>query len=224
MQSSFIKQDFMLKINNLINLMEKGSSISNKLNNVGAKLTDIINFINKASNEYSTKYGLVKENRNDINTSSYIGQESPDNTTSNLKKIDVYDSKINIDYDDIPDLNIINTVISQSVFRLLYSIRLQIYYKQLSETSNNHDKNYEKLSKSLNSELKKKKVWVASSTHENEEKFCAKTHIELKKKINNLLTVIIPRHIHRVNEIKKELENLNLKLVLHSDKIGRAHV
>lgn len=156
MQSSFIKQDFMLKINNLINLMEKGSSISNKLNNVGAKLTDIINFINKASNEYNTKYGLVKENRNDINTSSYIGQESPDNTTSNLKKIDAYDSKINIDYDDIPDLNIINTVISQSVFRLLYSIRLQIYYKQLSETSNNHDKNYEELvGKSIGAEIDK---------------------------------------------------------------------
>ena len=30
--------------------------------------------------------------------------------------------------------------------------------------------------------LKKKKIWVASSTHKNEEIFCAKTHIELKKK------------------------------------------
>ena len=42
--------------------------------------------------------------------------------------------------------------------------------------------------------------------------------MELKKKINNLLTIIIPRHIHRADEIKKEIENLNLKIVFHSDK------
>ena len=35
--------------------------------------------------------------------------------------------------------------------------------------------------------LKKKKIWVASSTHKNEEIFCAKAHIELKKKIKNLI-------------------------------------
>ncbi len=82
----------------------------------------------------------------------------------------------------------------------------------------NHDKNYEKLSKSLNSELKKKKVWVASSTHENEEIFCAKTHIKLKKKIKNLITIIIPRHIHRSEKIKKSIENLGLKVMSHSSK------
>ena len=39
---------------------------------------------------------------------------------------------------------------------------------------------------------------------------CAKTHLILKKKFDNLLTVIIPRHVDRTNEIKKELEKLNL--------------
>ena len=29
----------------------------------------------------------------------------------------------------------------------------------------------------------KKKIWVASSTHNNEEIFCAKAHIILKKKL-----------------------------------------
>jgi len=61
-----------------------------------------------------------------------------------------------------------------------------------------------------------KKIWVASSTHFNEEIFCAKTHIELKKKFKNLLTIIIPRHVHRVKEIKSELENLNLNVTKHS--------
>ena len=65
----------------------------------------------------------------------------------------------------------------------------------------------------------KKKVWVASSTHQNEELFCAKTHLELKKKYKNLLTIIIPRHVDRVKEISRELKNLNLNVTLHSSKL-----
>ena len=62
----------------------------------------------------------------------------------------------------------------------------------------------------------KKKIWIASSTHSDEEIFCAKVHMELKKKIKNLLTIIIPRHVHRVNEIKSKLEELNLNVINHS--------
>jgi 3-deoxy-D-manno-octulosonic-acid transferase len=68
----------------------------------------------------------------------------------------------------------------------------------------------------LNSRFKNKKIWVASSTHSNEEIFCAKTHMELKKKNKNLLTILIPRHIHRVQEIKSELDNLRLNVTNHS--------
>ena len=68
----------------------------------------------------------------------------------------------------------------------------------------------------LNHKFKKKKIWIASSTHSDEEIFCAKAHIELKKKIKSLLTIIIPRHIHRVKEIKSKLENLDLKVITHS--------
>ena len=68
----------------------------------------------------------------------------------------------------------------------------------------------------LNFRFKNKKIWVASSTHSDEEIFCAKTHIELKKKIKNLLTILIPRHIHRAQEIKSELENLRLNVTNHS--------
>ena len=38
----------------------------------------------------------------------------------------------------------------------------------------------------LNFRFKSKKIWVASSTHSDEEIFCGKTHIELRKKIKNL--------------------------------------
>ena len=68
----------------------------------------------------------------------------------------------------------------------------------------------------LNFRFKSKKIWIASSTHSDEEIFCGKTHIELKKKIKNLLTILIPRHIHRAQEIKSELESLRLNVATHS--------
>ena len=79
-------------------------------------------------------------------------------------------------------------------------------------------KNYNsnKLVSNLTNEFKKRKIWVASSTHYPEEIFCAKAHIYLKKKHKDLLTIIIPRHIHRANEIISNLNNLGLKVALHS--------
>ena len=80
------------------------------------------------------------------------------------------------------------------------------------------DKSLSKINYNLKSEFNKKKVWVASSTHKDEEIFCAKAHMELKKKVKNLITIIIPRHIHRVKDIVLDLEKLNLKVNLHSTK------
>ena len=63
--------------------------------------------------------------------------------------------------------------------------------------------------------IKNKKVWCASSTHENEELICGLVHKNLKKKYKNLLTVIIPRHINRINHIKNNLEKSGLKVQIH---------
>ena len=70
------------------------------------------------------------------------------------------------------------------------------------------------LDKNLINLITSKKTWCASSTHYNEEEFCGKAHIKLKKKYKNLLTIIIPRHINRIDSIKTELNNLNLKVHL----------
>ena len=70
----------------------------------------------------------------------------------------------------------------------------------------------------LKSQFKTKKTWIASSTHPGEEIFCARTHLNLKKVIKNLVTIIIPRHVHRVKEITGELKKLNLKVATHSLK------
>ena len=79
--------------------------------------------------------------------------------------------------------------------------------------------NFEQINLKLKNQFKDKKIWVASSTHANEEVFCAKAHIELKKKIKNLITVIIPRHVHRSRNIISEIKNLNLKVVCHSSRL-----
>ena len=84
--------------------------------------------------------------------------------------------------------------------------------------SESNFENFNKISNKLNLEFKKKKIWIASSTHKNEEIFCAQSHIELKKKVKNLLTIIIPRHVHRTKQIVKEIKDLNLNVTCHSSK------
>jgi len=85
---------------------------------------------------------------------------------------------------------------------------------KFSESEKN--KNY------LNNDLKKfflsKKIWCASSTHDTEEQFCANVHKKLKTKYKNLLTIIIPRHIHRTKEIVNQIKKLDLKIHLHDSK------
>ena len=77
----------------------------------------------------------------------------------------------------------------------------------------------EKSSVDLHTNIKKfflsRKIWCASSTHEIEEKICANIHKKLKTKYKNLLTIIIPRHIHRTKEIVKEIKQLNLRVHIH---------
>ena len=74
------------------------------------------------------------------------------------------------------------------------------------------------LSKKIKKFIKSKKTWCASSTHESEEIFCAKVHLELKRKYKNLLTIIIPRHVERAKSIKEDLNKLDLKVHLHNSQ------
>ena len=66
------------------------------------------------------------------------------------------------------------------------------------------------------------KVWCAASTHKSEEIFCMEVHKKLKKTYDNTLTVIIPRHIHRIEEIFHQCIKLNLKtqIIKHGDVIN----
>lgn len=66
--------------------------------------------------------------------------------------------------------------------------------------------------------LKSKKVWCAASTHQDEDEFSIKVHVNLKEKISNLMTIIAPRHIHRSKKIKRICENYNLEAQILNEK------
>ncbi len=70
----------------------------------------------------------------------------------------------------------------------------------------------------LFSQFKKYKIFVAASTHDTEEIYAVKTHILLKKKVKNLITIIIPRHINRVPEIIDQIKKFNLNFITRSSK------
>ena len=65
--------------------------------------------------------------------------------------------------------------------------------------------------------FKNRIVLCSASTHYNEEEIFANLHIKCKKKIPNLITIIIPRHIERTNEITQMLYNKNLTFIKHSE-------
>ncbi len=58
--------------------------------------------------------------------------------------------------------------------------------------------------------LSKNKFWIAMSTHHNEEELCLNVHIKLKEHYKKVKTVIAPRHIQRIKEIRKICNNLDL--------------
>jgi len=76
--------------------------------------------------------------------------------------------------------------------------------------------NQDHLTKLLKNKFKNFKVWCAASTHEDEEILIGKLHKSLKKKEKKLITIIIPRHINRTNQIIDALDNFGLNSITHS--------
>ena len=113
------------------------------------------------------------------------------------------------------DICLSSNLKSKSYLKLLGAKNVRyIGNLKFSQTENNK----ENLDKNIKKFFIKKKIWCASSTHNNEENICAKAHKKLKTKYKNLLTIIIPRHIHRANKIKHEIQKLNLKVHMHDSK------
>ena len=81
-----------------------------------------------------------------------------------------------------------------------------------------HIKN--KDAKFLKNKFKNFKVWCAASTHEGEEIIISKLHKNIKRKQKKLLTIIIPRHINRVEKILEQINIDKLNVIKHSSNTG----
>ena len=71
----------------------------------------------------------------------------------------------------------------------------------------------------LEKQMNGRTVWLACSTHDDEEFKIARFHNELKKDFPDLLLIIVPRHPHRGVEIKQRIQDeLKLNVSLRSAK------
>ena len=75
--------------------------------------------------------------------------------------------------------------------------------------------------KHLSALFGKRPVWVYASTHKNEEKIACDIHIKLKERFPDILTIIVPRHPDRRDEIKETCSAFNLNITFRgSGKIS----
>ncbi|MCE3254531.1 MAG: waaA [Rickettsiaceae bacterium] len=77
----------------------------------------------------------------------------------------------------------------------------------------------------LRQQIGSRKFWLASSTHKGEEEIIIRTHQKIKKYFPDLLTIIAPRHINRLEEIIKLIPQ-GLKFAVRSKKeaIGNSEI
>ncbi len=114
------------------------------------------------------------------------------------------------------DICIASSINSRDNLKLLGANNIE-YYGNLKYIETN--KRNKKLEKSVTDSLKDRKVWLAASTHDGEEKFCLAVHRIIKKKYPDILTIIAPRHINRIEDIVAETNKSELKVqIIKSDE------
>lgn len=57
----------------------------------------------------------------------------------------------------------------------------------------------------LNRQIGRRPFWLAASTHPGEERLVAKTHTRVRQQLPDLLTIIVPRHPQRGEEVREEI-------------------
>ena len=68
--------------------------------------------------------------------------------------------------------------------------------------------------------IKDRIIWLYSSTHEGEEEIAHQLHIKLIKEYPDLLTIIIPRHPDRRDNIKKNCAHYNLNTSYRGSEVN----
>lgn len=62
-----------------------------------------------------------------------------------------------------------------------------------------------------------RKIWLYASTHDGEESLACWLHKNLKQTHSNLLTIIVPRHPERRNDIEKECKSAGLSVSMRGE-------
>ena len=113
------------------------------------------------------------------------------------------------------DLCIASNKESESFLKILGAKNIKNYgnlkFSKIKTELNN------KLDSDFLIKIENRKIWCGASTHPTEEILCAKSHLKIKEKYKNILTIIIPRHIDRIKTIYEELSKLDLKIVVSSN-------
>ncbi len=113
------------------------------------------------------------------------------------------------------DICLTSSLKSKKYLKLLGAKKIKYFGNlKFSQSENTADS----LNKKIKKDILSKKIWCAASTHKTEEKFCGLVHKKLKSKNKKLLTIIIPRHIDRTENIIEEMEKLNLNVQIYSSK------
>lgn len=84
-----------------------------------------------------------------------------------------------------------------------------LLYGNLKAQARDLSFNADELTK-LKSQIGPRKFWLAASTHKGEEEIILQVHQNLKKDFPDLLTILIPRHPNRAEEIKLLFSGINL--------------
>jgi 3-deoxy-D-manno-octulosonic-acid transferase len=84
-----------------------------------------------------------------------------------------------------------------------------LFYGNLKSQAATLSCNIDELAK-LKSQIGSRKFWVVASTHKGEEEFIMVAHKKLKAEFPDLLTILVPRHLARAEEIKNLLSGLNI--------------
>ncbi|MGS1093227.1 lipid IV(A) 3-deoxy-D-manno-octulosonic acid transferase [Aquamicrobium terrae] len=74
----------------------------------------------------------------------------------------------------------------------------------------------EKALQILKRQIGNRPTWAAVSTHEGEEKMAAEIHAALRKRHPGLLSIVVPRHPARAEELAEQIGSMGLKLVRRS--------
>jgi 3-deoxy-D-manno-octulosonic-acid transferase len=69
----------------------------------------------------------------------------------------------------------------------------------------------------LQRQLEGRPVWLYASSHEGEEELAARVHARLERRFPDLLTIVVPRHPHRGQQIKENLATHGASLKFRSE-------